>query len=369
MKVHHESLAEQQANQNLISDFGGAGSYDVFNTSLYLEKQRFYQAGWYAPLNDFIKNPALTAPDYDYDKDLFAAAKEAGTMPDGKIVALPVYLDPLVLFYRKDILQEKGLKPPTTYEELETLAKTLHNPPNLYGLVGRGQPGANVVSWVAPLRAWGGDWLTKEGKANLNSPEAVQALEYYARLLRSYSPPEVANFNWNEASAAFAQGQAALYWDVINVAGQFEDPAKSKVAGKVGYTALPMGQSQGQPAIPYFASALAVSSKARNKEAAYLFCEWATSKEVMLKAQLTGLAGPRQSAGNLPGVKSRMPPDWGDAWLNSLKSASPGFPAISNVAGFRDIAGAAISDALGGKEVKAALDKANQEFQKLLDSL
>ena len=37
------------------------------------------------------------------------------------------------------------------------------------------------------------------------------------------------------------QGQVGIYYDGVNFANQFEDPAKSKIAGKVGYAALPAG--------------------------------------------------------------------------------------------------------------------------------
>ena len=82
-------------------------------------------------------------------------------------------------------------------------------------------------------------------------------MELYARLLRQYGPPGVVNFNWYECSAAFMQGQVAIYMDGVNFASQFEDAAKSKVVGKVGYAVLPSGP--GGHFSPIYITGMAVS--------------------------------------------------------------------------------------------------------------
>jgi multiple sugar transport system substrate-binding protein len=64
--------------------------------------------------------------------------------------------------------------------------------------------------------------------------------------------------------------------DGVNFASQFEDAAKSKVVGKVGYAMLPSGP--GGHFSPIYITGMAVSSQSRSKEAGYLFAQWATSK-------------------------------------------------------------------------------------------
>lgn len=367
MKVQFENIPEQQARQKLVVDFTGGGTYDAFFTSLHVEKQRFSKAGWYTTLNDYLKNPALTEADYDWDNDIFPSGKDAVTAPDGKILALPISVDIWMFFYRKDILQEKGLKAPTTLEEMENIAKTLTTPPSMYGFVARGLKNANTPAWGWVLKSMGGDYLTKEGKASINTPQAVQSLEYYARLMGKYAPPGAVNFNWPEASAAFIQGQVAMYFDGVSFSAQFEDPTKSKIVGKVGYSVLPKGPA-GQN-VPAFTIGMAVSSSSKHKEAAYLFCQWATNKDTSLKEQLGGYPTSRFSALNNPKAKAsvKMPPDWSEALLQSYKVATSGLPAITGVTEFRDISGVAIADAISGKSAKEVLDKANKEFQDLLD--
>ena len=74
-----------------------------------------------------------------------------------------------------------------------------------------------------------------------------------------------------------------MYPDCDFFAASYENPAKSKVVGKVGYTLLPAG-----PDNYHFSGlwtwALGISKNAPNKEAAWLFIEWATSQRNLLNA-------------------------------------------------------------------------------------
>ena len=118
---------------------------DQFYSSLHVEKKLFWKAGWYEPLNRFLSDPRLTASDYDWS-DFTDGAKATATQPDGTISAIPCFMDALILFYRKDVFQEKGLRPPRTMAEMEELAKKLHAPPGMYGVVYRGVKNANAAT-------------------------------------------------------------------------------------------------------------------------------------------------------------------------------------------------------------------------------
>ena len=178
------------------------------------------------------------------------------TQPDGSISALAAFVDANVFFYRKDLFGPKGLTPPKTLADLEPLVQKLHAPPTTYGIVLRGLKNANATQYPSILFPMGGTYL-KDGKAALDTKEQVAALDLYARLLRQYGPPGVVNFNWYECSAAFMQGQVAIYMDGVNFASQFEDAAKSKVVGKVGYAVLPSGP--GGHFSPIYITGMAVS--------------------------------------------------------------------------------------------------------------
>jgi multiple sugar transport system substrate-binding protein len=367
IKVKYEVLPEIQARQKMTVEMtAGSGGVDTFFTGLHVEKRRFWKSGWYQPLNRFLEDKSLTAPDYDWD-DFVAGAKAAVIQPDKTISALPSMVSPFALFYRKDLFQQKGLKPPRSLAEMEECAQKLHNPPDLYGFVARGLKNANAAPWAFVLYVMGGDYLTSDGKSAINTPEWLKTMDYYAGMLRRFAPPGVVNFNWYECSAAFMQGQVAMYYDSVNFANQFEDPSKSKIAGKAGYAVLPSGP--GGHFSPTFTDAMAISSQSPNKEAAFLFIQWTTNKENCIRELLAGVGVGRASAWNHPEVKARpkMPVDWYSAYLESLKIGRPGLPEIVDVTQYRDIIGVAIQKAIEGAKSEVVLAQAHKEFQDVLD--
>ncbi len=367
IKVKYEILPEIQARQKMMVEMtAGSGGVDVFFTAMFMEKQRFWKSGWYQPLNRFLEDKSLTDPDYDWN-DFMAGAKADVIQPDKTISALPSMLAPFALFYRKDLFQQKGLEPPRSVAEMEECAQKLHNPPGMYGVVYKGLKNANATPFAYAAYAFGAEYLTKDGKSAMNSPAWVKSLDWYSGMLRRYAPPGIVNYNWYECSSAFMQGQAAMYYDNVNFAIQFEDPEKSKVAGKVGYAVLPSGP--GGHFSPIFTDAMAISSQSRNKEAAWLFLHWTTNKANCKRYLLAGVGVGRMSTWNDPEVKAkpRMPTDWYTAYSESLKIGRAGLPQIVGVTEYRDIIGLAIQKAIEGGNPADLMAQAHKEFQEMLD--
>ena len=372
IKAELSVLPEIQARQKAQIEFtSGSGGVDAWYTSLHVEKRRFWKSGWYADLRKFLNDPTMTAPDYDWG-DIHPAGKVIATQPDGSVSALPIYLNIDLLFYRKDLFQQKGLKPPKTLNDMEDSAQKLHNPPTMYGYVGRGLKNANAPPWDWLLYCMGGTFMTKEGKANINTPEAIKAMDWYAGMLRRFAPPGVLNFNWYECSAVFMQGIVAMYRDSVFFATPFEDKEKSKIVGKVGYIPLPAGPG-GQFSIGG-SDALAISPQSKLQGPAWFFAQWATSKQNAIKQMRAGVGMLRTSIWNNPAVKTmtKMPPDSVDAYLESLRimgatGVNPALPEIVSVTEYRDIVGVAIQKAIEGAKSEEVLDQAQKEFQELLD--
>jgi multiple sugar transport system substrate-binding protein len=367
IKVEFAELPELQARQKLTVEFtAGSGGIDVWTTSMHVEKRRFWRSGWYYDLSKLLKDPTMTAPDYDWN-DMTAGAKAIATQSDGSISGLPSFVDPWILFYRKDLFAQKGLKPPKTLAEMEEFAQKFHDAPKFYGFVARGLKNANAPAWDWVLFSMGGTFLTKDGKASIDTPEAVKAMDYYAGMLKRFAPPGVVNFNWYECSSAFMQGQVAMYFDGVNFASQFEDKEKSKIAGNVGYTVLPAGP--GGHFSPIFGNAVAVSSQSKVPGPAYFFAQWATSKQSAVKELLAGTGSARTSVWNDPEVKAKakMPADWYQAYVDSLKIGRLGLPEIVGVTEYRDIIGVAIQKAIEGAKSAEVLAAAQKEFQEVLD--
>jgi multiple sugar transport system substrate-binding protein len=127
IKVDFTDLPEIQARQKATVEFtAGSGGVDAWYTSLLIEKRRFWKSGWYLDLSKYLKDPTMTAPDYDWD-DMAAGARESVVQSDGTISGLPAFVDPWIFFYRKDLFAQQGLRPPRTLAEMEEFAQKFHN--------------------------------------------------------------------------------------------------------------------------------------------------------------------------------------------------------------------------------------------------
>ena len=370
IKVTYETFTEDQYRQKVLLELAaGTGAVDVIHTATAQEGLKFWKSGWYEPLDEYVKNPRLTDPNFDMS-DISQPALRGNTY-DGRLVALPTTQQTTMLYYRKDLFEKHKVKVPQNFQELEEAAKKLHNTEDggqkVVGIVLRGKKAAATSQWAPYLFGMGGTWLAKDGKPAMNTPEAIRAFDFYGRLLRDYGPPGAVNYHWYECISLFVQGKAAMYTDVSNRIFFFEDPAKSQVVGKVGYALFPSGPAGRKPVMEVWS--MAVSSKSKKKEAAYLFVQWAASKENVLRMHLKGVPSVRASSWKDPKFLSEQKhKDWIEASLKTLEIASTDWnPPVTAVSEVRDAVGEAIVSSILGEDVKAAANKANDEFIKIME--
>ena len=76
----------------------------------------FAKRGWIAPLNDLFTKQELSK----YNQSFAEAA-----IVDGKLYAIPLYIDGTHLFYRVDLLEKYGFEAPKTWEELISQSKII----------------------------------------------------------------------------------------------------------------------------------------------------------------------------------------------------------------------------------------------------
>ncbi len=96
-------------------------------------------------------------------------------------------------------------------------------------------------------------------------------------------------------------------------------PKKSKVAGKVGYALIPAGAG-GKAYSGLFTWALGINKATKNKEAAWLFVEWATAQRTLLNATLgyRNYNPSRASITNDPRVQEVMGAWGGGSYLKTV---------------------------------------------------
>ncbi|HKU03158.1 MAG TPA: sugar ABC transporter substrate-binding protein [Arthrobacter sp.] len=365
LKVELTQLGEDQlSDQYNVKLNAGSDEIDVMMYRPLQEGKAFAKNGYLA---DLTKN---VSSDSNWDWKDYQEGPVKATTVDGKVVGVPIITEREVLYYRKDLLQAAGLQVPKTMDELEAAAKAIKaSSPGTAGFVARTGKSAAVTQFSSFLYSFGGDFVDSSGKASVNTDAAKKAYAFYGGLIKNYGPANVStDMSWPEAMAIFTQGGAAFYTEADSLYKNATDPAKSKVADKVGFAALPAGPAGSKPYnIPSWA--LGVNQNSSNQENAWKFIQWATSKERTLEAQKAGVPGPRASVWSNPDGTSTYPKDLADAISASAKNGvGHDRPEVVTVGKAREIVGAPIVATITGADSAAAANDAQTAFQTFLDS-
>jgi multiple sugar transport system substrate-binding protein len=368
IQVESEQIPEQQQRQKAVIELAsGKPSFDLIHISYHVQKRQFEKAGWLADLTGFMKDPNLTAPDL-VDTDFSAAGLQYAKNDKGQMLSLPWSVDYFILYYNKELFQKKGVAVPKTLEEMVVAAEKLTDAKEgTFGFVGRGLRNANMALWTNFYLNYGGEFLDAKGNILTDGPEAVEATKLYQRLLTKCAPPGVAGFNWMESMASFTQGRSAMWIDADGWAPPLEDPAASRIVGKVGYTVVPAGP-KGQFSSTY-GDGIGIAAASKNKEAAYLLCQWVASKGQGARLLQAGGGVPFRNsivsdAEVAKGVKQQ---EWLQSVVDSAKISKLGLPVVIPVAEFRDLVGAALTATLSGADPATELKKAHEQFRPILE--
>ncbi|WP_046866027.1 ABC transporter substrate-binding protein [Microvirga massiliensis] len=369
IEVSSEQIPEQQQRQKAVIELNsGSPSFDVIHISYHVQKRQFEKAGWLADIGPFMKNPELTDASLT-ESDFSQAGLLYAKNPQGQMLSLPFSVDYWMLYWNKDLFAKKGLAYPQTFDDMVKVAEALTDPKaGTYGFVARGLKNANVPVWTSFLLGYGVDPVDANGNLMTDSPEAIEAARLYQRLLTKAAPQGVAGFNWSECQSAFLQGKIGMWLDGVGFAPPLEDPEKSRVVGKVGYGVMPRGPKAHASAT--FGDGIGVTSASKNKEAAYLYCQWAISKLMGARLLQAGGGVPfRQSILSDPEVRKgvKMPAEWLDAVVESGKISKLGLPVVQPVTEFRDIIGIGLTNLLAGGDPAAEMKKATEQFRPILE--
>jgi multiple sugar transport system substrate-binding protein len=240
-------------------------------------------------------NPKLSNPSYDSDDlidgyvyNIGFAGGNKGYLQGktGSLFGMPYGSETSVLGYRKDIFEKHGLKVPETYDELlETACQIPQLEPGMGGLSSRAASGHHAAhAFLLHLAPLGGRMFDDNWNPTINNEAGVQAANALKKII-DCGPEGAASFGFGEALGSFLNGDTAMFLDTTVVAGQINDPSKSKVVGKVGWAMHPEGVRRGSQTGGF---GIGIPKNAEHKEAAFLLMQWLTSKK---GDKLVALAG------------------------------------------------------------------------------
>ncbi|MEU4332788.1 extracellular solute-binding protein [Nonomuraea dietziae] len=159
---------------------------------------------------------------------------ESITSRDGAVYGTPLDMTVFLTYYRKDLLEKSGVKPPKSWEELTAALDRL----KADGVKVPYSMDWGNIDWLQYfnfLRQAGGSLYTPDCEPALNSDAAVTALTYWADLYKKYKAP-----------TQTAEAPAALANDVAMVSGgswqiKAIDVAQPKLKDKWATAPLPSG--------------------------------------------------------------------------------------------------------------------------------
>jgi multiple sugar transport system substrate-binding protein len=369
IEVGSEMIPEQQQRQKAVIEFNsGNPSFDVIALSYHVQKRQFAKNNWLTDLRPYINDKSMAAPDLDFG-DFAKGGLNYAVESDGRVMSLPMNLDPWIIYWNKELFAAKGLAYPANFAQIVDAAAKLNDPSKgVSGFVARGLKNANVPVWTSFLLGYGGGFVDKNGKLTTDTPEAVEAAKMYQTLLAKYGPQGVAGFNWNESQSLFLQGKAAMWLDGVGFAQPVEDPAKSRVVGKVGYGVMPPGPKAQVSAL--FGDGEGISTYSKKKGPAWFYLQWASNKANQTRMLQAAAGAPVRNSAYAAAQQSsdfKAPKEWVECMLKSAAIAQPGLPVIAPVTEFRDVFGIALTNMINGADPAAELKKATAEFQPVLD--
>lgn len=324
----------------------------------------------------------LNMPGYDFD-DFIPELVPAIAEYQGTLVGVPFDIPIFIMSYRTDVFQKLGLQVPTTMQEYLDAAKAIFDAKltnddgsQIYGTAGQWKSGhyALQCDWTAWLWGHGGSHTGTEGSVTINDDAAMAAANYMLELGKTM-PAGATTWDWSGQGDAVGAGLAGI---VINW-GEFfpgwDNPEKSKVAGLMEPAPLPKEialRSKDEcsfdetPGIGHQGgSCLALSKYSEVQDAAWVFLQWATSKETMALAAAQSNTPVRQSTFDDPRILEKAKPVAGTtrhfpAIVEAIKNrmgTEPHFPAWADISS----TGAVIPTELGkmttgAQDVKTTLD-------------
>jgi sorbitol/mannitol transport system substrate-binding protein len=330
IKVKYVTLPENTLRQKVTSDVAtGGGQFDIATVGTY-DVPIWAKNKWLVSLKPYFgKLSPAAANAYDLN-DLIQKVR-LGLSYQGNLFAVPFYGESSMTYYNKKLFKAAGLTMPLhpTWDQVQSFAAKLHNSSkNQYGICLRALPGWGEFG--APLttviNTFGGQWFNLKWEPQLTSPAFEAAVNFYVNLIKKYGEPGATSSGFTECETAMAQGKTAMWVDATVAAGQLTDPSKSQVAKDIGFAyaptkVTPLGSHW------LWAWSLAIEASSKNKDAAFKFLTWATSKDYLkLVASKNGWAsvppGTRVSTYKNPNYK-KAAGAFADIVLNSMLTADP----------------------------------------------
>lgn len=304
-KVQLDTPAFPVYNQRADLELSTRGSaYDVVNVT-FIYTSRWINAGWLTPLDEFVANPNLTPADWGL-QDFLPATLAAETGRDGKLYGIPYVVEAMLTgASRYDLIQQAGLAFPKTTDDLVKVLQAVNKKERVAGYVTDNHYGWTFIPY---LQAFGGNVFRAPPDdlfPTLDTPEAVQAADYFARLIREFGPNGGITYTADQSLQALKQGRVNLSDASQTYLAQLGNAESSRTLNTAHFGPMVNGPKGWFPGMA--THALGIPAGSKNKEAAWAFIQWALSKQNTARTLAAGYGSPtRRSDIDSPVFRSKQ---------------------------------------------------------------
>ena len=248
---------EEYTTTTLTTAFAGGRGPDIF---------------WISPgaFVDFVNQEAAAPLGDIIDVEAYNEASIQAVSVDGEIMSLPFEMEPVGLYYRTDFLEEAGVQPPQTWDELMAAAEEL---------TGGGRSGVVIelikgpyqnFTWYPFLWSAGGEVVNDDStESALRTPEAASAIDLWGQLVQRGFAPERTEEGTNNIGP-LGRGETAMqvcgFWAIAQMQNEFPD-------APFGIVPLPVPQGGTQVTV-YGGWTQMVNAQGANVEQAKQFTQW-----------------------------------------------------------------------------------------------
>ena len=182
--VEIEVYDEPTARQKFILDSTSkTGAYDITSVSFW-HLPEYQRAGYLEPLDQWVSK----ARDPWLDPEAIPGTAMDVMSVDGELYALPHTIISGMLFYRDDLFQQHGIKPPQTSADVLSAAKELKGTePSISPFTGRGAPTfASLGTWLGWTWGYGAALYDDNMCSEATDSKFVQGMSDLMSLMQDY---------------------------------------------------------------------------------------------------------------------------------------------------------------------------------------
>ncbi|MDH6625367.1 multiple sugar transport system substrate-binding protein [Streptomyces sp. LBL] len=313
IKVEYVGIASTEYQSKVDTAIQGGGLPDVGGVGAAMIAS-FAAQNALEPLDGRVAKSSLAGK---LNEDMVKSLKAAGGRDD-TLYSIPTSANNGVLYYRTDLFKQAGLDAPTTWDTFYDAADKLTDAgKNKFGYTIRGGTGSIAQALDAMYGQSGitSFWDASREKTTVNDLKNVAALEKYAALYKKVTPAADLNNDFTKMVAQWDSGTIGM---LNHNLGSYQDHVKALGADKFRGIPQPTGPGGKRVQVSNPVDGMGLFKNSKNKEAAWKFIEFATSRAENSKFN--------ETAGQVPSNTDAAK----DAWISKAEPTKLAADALTD---------------------------------------